>query len=105
MICYFESNDAESEDVVTMPIEARRCTQKFLCSDEDTTFARRRPIWSWQETGLEEINGDVLDADFWLVITSAPGPTLGGFTPKFLLLPSKVLLTIFVEPSRSPSPA
>jgi hypothetical protein len=32
-------------------------------------------------------------------------PTLGGFTPKFLLLPSKVLLTIFVEPSRSPSPA
>ena len=32
---YFESNDAESEEVATMPIEAWRCTQNFLLSDQE----------------------------------------------------------------------
>src|SRR5258707_1990527 len=32
---YFESNDAESEEVATMPIEARRCAQNFLLSDQE----------------------------------------------------------------------
>ena len=32
---YFESNDAESEEVATMPIEAWRCTQTFLLSDQE----------------------------------------------------------------------
>jgi hypothetical protein len=41
---YFESNDAESEEVATMPIEARRGTQNLLLSDQDTKFARCRPI-------------------------------------------------------------
>jgi hypothetical protein len=34
---YFESNDAESEEVATMPIEAWRCTQTFLLSDQERT--------------------------------------------------------------------
>jgi len=32
---YFESNDAESEEVATMPIEAWGCTQTFLLSDQE----------------------------------------------------------------------
>src|ERR1700723_1770092 len=32
---YFESNNAESEEVATMPIEARGCTQNLLLSDQE----------------------------------------------------------------------
>ena len=30
----------------------------------------RRPTGSWPETGLEEINGDLLEEDFWPGMTS-----------------------------------
>jgi hypothetical protein len=45
----------ESEEVATIPIEARRCTQNLLLSDQDTTFVRCRPIGVGHKWGFEEV--------------------------------------------------
>ncbi len=45
----------ESEEVATIRIEARRCTQNLLLSDQDTTFARCRPIGVGHKWGFEEV--------------------------------------------------
>jgi hypothetical protein len=52
---YFESNDAESEEVTIMSIEAPRCTQNLLLSDQDTKFARCRPIGVGHKWGVDEV--------------------------------------------------
>jgi hypothetical protein len=41
---YFDSSDAESEEVATTPTEARRCTQNLPLPDQDTKFGRCRPM-------------------------------------------------------------
>ncbi len=51
-----------------MDTRYRDCTitlHKRRCVDRTAQLPDGRPTGSYPETGLEEINGDLLEADFW----------------------------------------